>query len=141
MIDRGEPKAGVKDEGQLDQNRADQKLSFPRTAFNITKDTIFGFLDDDCMVLAGAVAFSAVQSLVPLVLGFISVGSLFLQDPETRQNFIAVLIAAVPSELSSVFKFEALIKNFINGAGLAGVISVLVLLWTGSGVFGQLKYA
>ncbi len=141
MIDRGEPKAGVKDESQIDQNRADQQLSSPRKFFNITKDTIFGFLDDDCLVLAGAVAFSAVQSLVPLVIGFISVGSLLLQDPQTRLNFIGVMIAAVPPELSSVFKFEDLINNFINGAGLAGVISVLVLLWTGSGVFGQLKYA
>src|SRR3978361_242562 len=105
MIDRGEPKAGVKDEGQLDQNVADQKLSFPRTVFSVTKDTIFGFIDDDCLVLAGAVAYSALQSIIPLVLGFIAVGSLFLQDPETRQHFIDVLIATVPSELSSMLKF------------------------------------
>ena len=137
MIDKGEPKAGVKDEGQLDQNPADQHLNFPLTVFNVLKDTLFGFLDDDCMVLAGAVAFSAVQSLVPLVLGFISVGSLFLQDQQTRQDFIGNLIAAVPSELSGVFKFDVLINNFINGAGFAGVISVVILLWTGSGVFGH----
>ena len=35
MIDKGEPKAGVKDEGQLDQNRADQKLNFSLTVFNV----------------------------------------------------------------------------------------------------------
>lgn len=141
MIDRGEPKAGIKDTGQLDQNRADQHRGVFATVFNVVKDTVIGFLDDDCMVLAGAVAFSAVQSVVPLVLGFISVGSLFLQDPTTRQNFISTLIAAIPSELSSVFNFESLIKNFINGAGVAGFIAILVLLWTGSGIFGQLKYA
>ncbi len=141
MIDKGEPKDEIKDEGQLDQNAADQKLNFPQTVFSVTKDTIFGFLDDDCLVLAGAVAYAALQSIIPLVLGFIAVGSLFLQDPETRQHFINVLIATVPSELSSMLKFDELINNFINGAGLAGVISVVILLWTGSGVFGQLKYA
>ncbi|HEX2914857.1 MAG TPA: YihY/virulence factor BrkB family protein [Chloroflexia bacterium] len=141
MIDRGEPKAEDSDPDQIDQNEADQKLSFPQTVFNVTRDTISGFIDDDCLVLAGAVSYSALQSVVPLVLGFIAVGSLFLQDSNTRQEFINGLIAAVPAELTSVIKFDELIKNFINGAGLAGVISVLALLWTGSGVFGQLKYA
>lgn len=141
MIDKGEPKAGVQDTTQVDQNIADQHLSIPAKVFNVIKDTVIGFIDDDCLVLAGAVAYSALQSIIPLVLGFIAVGSLFLQDPTTRSDFINALIGAVPAELTSVIKINDLINNFINGAGLAGVISVLVLLWTGSGVFGQLKYA
>src|SRR5215210_4688591 len=125
MIDRGEPRASIKikKEGQLNQNAADQHLSFPQTLFNVTKDTVVGFIDDDCLVLGGAVAYSALQSIIPLVLGFIAVGSLFLQDRQTRQHFIDVLIAAVPSEISTLIDFNLLIGNIINGAGLAGVIA------------------
>ena len=113
----------------------------PIQIFNVVKDTVVEFMDDNCMVLAGAVAFSALQSIVPLILGFIAVGSLLLQDPATRADFVYRVEAAVPRNLSGFINLEDIIKTFIKGAGSATVLSVLILLWTGSGVFGQLKYA
>ena len=112
-----------------------------KRVFEIAKTTVLEFLDDNCLVLAGAVAYSALQSVVPLILGFIAVGSLFLQDPANKASFVRGVSDAVPSNLSSSINLNEIVDTFIKGAGSVTAISVLILLWTGSGVFGQLKYA
>ena len=103
--------------------------------------SVGGFLDDNCLVLAGAVAFSAIQSIFPLILGFLAVSSLFLQDPSAQENFIRGIYRVFPELLSLNIDFNALLKGWVEGAGVASVFSLLALLWAASGVFGQLKFA
>jgi len=118
-----------------------EQTSWPKKVFDTLVATVGGFLDDNCLVLAGAVAFSAVQSIFPLILGFLAVSSLFLQDPSAQENFIRGIYRVFPELLSLNIDFNALLKGWVEGAGLASVFSLLALLWGASGVFGQLKFA
>lgn len=125
----------------LNTDSTAQKKGFFAAAFNTTKDTVGEFLNDNCMNLAAAVTYYALQSIIPLILGFLAVGSLFLQDPTTRQHFITQITTSVPQLNSLGINFGQLLNNFIKGAWLATTLSVLTLLWSGSGIFGQLIFA
>ena len=126
-----------------DESSEEPSRNIFQRIFKTIVDTVGEFLNDNCTVLAGAVAFSALQSVIPLLLGFIAVGSLFLQDKATRNEFVHNISTAIPSELNNagVIDLDKIIQDFINGAGAVSYISILILLWTGSGMFGQLKYA
>ena len=100
--------------------------------FDVVKTTVTEFLDDNCLVLAGAVAYSALQSIVPLILGFIAIVSLFLQDEANRASFARGVYDAVPSNLSRSINLDEIIDNFIKGAGGVTVISIVILLWDGA---------
>jgi membrane protein len=113
----------------------------PKGVFQTAKQTVTHFLDDTCLNLAAAIAYYALQSIIPLILGFIVLGSLFLQDRTTRQDFITGVENAIPKDVGQSINFTDLINGLINGAGAAGIISILTLLWTGSGIFDQLIFA
>ena len=132
----------------INQNDQSSQPSATPTQTSLSKkvlDTLVasvgGFLDDNCLVLAGAVAFSAIQSIFPLILGFLAISSLFLQDPSSQENFIRGVYRVFPELLSLNIDFNALLKGWVEGAGLASIFSLLALLWAASGVFGQLKFA
>ncbi len=114
---------------------------FPGNVFSVAKDTFGEFMTDNCLNLSAAVAYYALQSIIPLILGFIALGSFFLQDPAARQGFISGIESAIPPEVGAAIKFNDLIDGLIKGAGTAGVLSIVTLLWTGSGIFDQFIFA
>lgn len=119
------------------------ELSVPKPLppLALLKATFKNFLDDNATVLAGAVAFTALQSILPLVLGFIAVGSLLLQDPSTRQNFQQAIVSAIPAEVNKTININQIINDFVSGAGAVSIISIATLLWSGSSIFAQLRFA
>jgi membrane protein len=112
-----------------------------RGVFGIIKNSAKEFMDDECLNLSAAIAYYALQSLIPLILGFIALGSLFLQDPATRQDFINGVKGAIPQQIGEATNFNNIIDGLIQGASAAGIISVITLLWTGSGIFDQFIFA
>jgi membrane protein len=127
----------------VNQDKRVQGLPFAVKIFNTVKDTVFEFLDDDGPTIAGAVAYSALQGVISLILAFIAIGSFLLQDESTRLNFIYGITASVPAELNNanILNLTAIIDTFTKNSGAVSFISIVALLWSGSGVFGQLKFA
>jgi membrane protein len=129
--------------GQNQTATSAPKTGLANRLFKTCRDTVLEFIDDDGPVIAGAVAYSALQGVISLILGFIAIASFLLQDEATRLNFIYGVSAAIPSELNnaSILNLNDIVNTFTKNAGTVSIISVLALLWSGSGVFGQLKYA
>jgi membrane protein len=111
-----------------------------QSVFAVFKTAFKGFGEDNCTVLAAAFAYTAVQSVIPLLLGFVAVGSLFLQDEKTKNDFISGLKTSIPTEVSNAIDLGKIIDDFVSGAGATAIISILLLLWSGSGIFAQLKF-
>lgn len=109
--------------------------------FKILADSFSEFMDDECMNLSAAIAYYALQSLIPLILGIISIAALFLNNPQTRENIISGVESAIPQQIGETIKLRELLSGLAEGAGAAGIISALLLLWTGSGIFDQFIYA
>ncbi|NWJ98158.1 MAG: YihY/virulence factor BrkB family protein [Chloroflexi bacterium] len=123
------------------ESQSGAEVAPPRSVFQVAKQTVIEFMDDNCLNLAAAIAYYALQSIIPLILGFVVIGSFFLQDPLTRKDFIQTVVDAVPKEVGQSINFNELIEGLITGAGAAGIASLLALLWTGSGIFDQLIFA
>jgi len=134
------PTKNAKKDQDENENKPDLG-KFPGNTFKIAKDTVGEFLEDNCLNLAAAIAYYALQSIIPLILGFIAVGSFLLQDKVARENFINGVKGAIPQQIGDATNFNEIIDGLISGAGTAGILALVTLLWTGSGIFDQFIFA
>lgn len=92
---------------------------------------------------AAAIALNILISLFPMVLLIMFVASLVLRSPDAfnavLEQFARVLPGGVTGETYK--ELSNTLSAVRNGTGLLGVISLLGLLWAGSGVFGTIESA
>lgn len=96
------------------------------------------FFDDDGPHWAAALSYYAVLSLFPLLLALASLAALFVDPAWAVGRAVATLATFLPLG-------DQLIAETVRGAlatgGPVGVLSTLVLLWSGSRVFSTLTHA
>jgi len=104
----------------------------------LLKKTIANFGEDDCMSLAGALAFYTALSLAPLLILLLRIASLLGEEKQ------AALISKI-QEMVGPQAAEA-VSMVIDSAGeqpgwgtIAGIVSLLILLFSATGVFAQLQ--
>ena len=92
---------------------------------------------------ASAIALNILISLFPMVLLIMFVTSLVLRSPDAYNAVLEQFARLLPGGVEGETYKE--LSNTLNavrsGTGLLGVISVLGLLWAGSGVFGSIEAA
>lgn len=94
------------------------------------------FGDDDGSHLAAGVAYYAVLSIFPLLVGIMAIASYFI-DPDTVQSLIIEQIqAGAPG--SSEFLMER-ITNIQRVRGTLGLFGIVGLIWTASAMFGAIS--
>ncbi|MCC6178616.1 MAG: YihY/virulence factor BrkB family protein [Chloroflexi bacterium] len=85
------------------------------------------------------IAWQALFSLFPLILGLLSIFGLVLRDPERRAEVTQALAGAIasqfPSQLGSLLSFLDQTREI---GGLLGIVSLIGLLWSGSNLFGAM---
>jgi membrane protein len=104
----------------------------------LAKNTFKEFSEDDCSTLAQALAYSAFFSLFPLLLAATAALGFFVSDFETRNKIMSSLYEYVPA--SGSFIGETL-QGVEEKRGTATVISILLLIVSGRGVFVALVHA
>lgn len=93
---------------------------------------------DDASHLAAGVAYYSLLSLFPLILGLIAFLGLFL-PAESIHNAISDFVNNnFPGSVDFV---ESNIKQIIEQRGTLGVLSLILLLWSGSAMFGAVSRA
>ncbi len=107
--------------------------------FKVAKNSIGEFFKDNCLNAAAAIAYYTLQSIIPLVLGFIVIGSFFLEKGEARTNFINSVKDSLPS-LGAGFDIGKIIDGLTASAPGLLSVSAIFLLWSGSGIFDQLIF-
>ena len=94
--------------------------------------------DDDATHLAAGVAYYAMFSLFPLLLGLLAVAGLVLKSEGVEQNFLDFVTENLPGS-------EQIVKDnlgeVVRFRGLLGITAVIGLLWTASAVFGAISRA
>lgn len=101
--------------------------------------TIKKWLEDDSITYSAALAFYLVLSLPALLLFSVSIGSIFLKSKSIQDTIINYLQGAVDESIINMITvlFEHL--PTINSLSLGALIGFLLLLWSGSNIFRQLK--
>src|SRR5438477_7677708 len=102
------------------------------------KRTLKEFSEDDCTTLAQSIAYAAFFSLFPLLLFAAAVLGYVIADPATRDKVMSGIYSNLPA--SGSFIGETL-KGMQDKRGAATIISLVLLLWSGSGVFKSLIHS
>lgn len=88
---------------------------------------------------AAGLAFNAFLSIFPLMLGLIAVVGLFPQSDEIKTGVEKVLVVAFPpSEQASILRS---LEHAKTSAGTLALVSLLVLLWSGTNLFASMEFA
>jgi membrane protein len=88
---------------------------------------------------ASGLAFNAFLTMFPLILGLLTVVGLLIHNPDLEQKLTGAIIGIFPpdahDQLSQAF------KGIKHNVGLLGIISILGLLWSGTGLFAAMEFA
>ncbi len=94
-------------------------------------------LDDRAPNLAIILAWGTLNTLLPLMLGILSLAGLLLRDPQRVQTITNQLLSVLPE--SAAGTVQNVITPLAENAGKAGVVSLLLLLFTGSNFFANMQ--
>ncbi|MBI2861018.1 MAG: YihY/virulence factor BrkB family protein [Chloroflexi bacterium] len=91
--------------------------------------------EDGAGDMAGSIAYFAILSLFPLLLGIIAVLGLFLPSAELQGPLLDFFRDNLPGSTSLL---ERNIERIIDLRGTLGLLSVIGLFWSGSAIFGAI---
>jgi membrane protein len=93
---------------------------------------------DDGDTLAAMIAFSAVFSLFPLLVGCLTVVGLVMRDPQRLQALTETIQRLFPASVGDLLTFLDETREI---SGLLSVVSLLGLLWAGTALVGSMTRA
>ena len=98
-----------------------------------------GLLHDRCPSAAASLAFYGLISGFPLLLLAVSVSSLWLEPEQAASRVAEILRRYVPVAASDLI--EGSLQGAVEAGGATAGVYLLVLLWSGSFVFAELRGA
>lgn len=106
---------------------------------NLVTRTIKEWLEDDSIIYSAALAFYFVLSLPALLLFSVFVGSIFLKSENIQNTILNYLRGVVDESIISMITvlFEHIPE--INSLSIGALVGFLLLLWSASNIFRQLK--
>ncbi len=107
-------------------------------AIQLSVRTARGMGAHDASHMAAGVAYYAVLSLFPLILGLIAIMGLFLDSERLQERLFEFVRTYLPASTDFV---ERNVQNIIRVRGALGLLSVLGLFWSGSALFGAVGRA
>ena len=93
---------------------------------------------DDISNMAASISYFAFLSLFPLLLGLLSIFSLFLPPETLRNDLINFFSQYLPGSLAIL---QGSIGDILRFRGVLGLVGVLGLIWSGTGVFSAVTHA
>lgn len=108
------------------------------TAFRFILRVIHEMDKDDATHMAASVAYYAILSLFPLIMGVSALVGLLVRSQDQQQAVVNFVISYLPGS-------EQFVRNSVQGLvrlrGTLGIVAIFGLLWTASAVFGAVARA
>jgi membrane protein len=107
--------------------------------WTILKQTVMGFIDDDCLSKGAAIAYFTIFSLAPMLVIAVAIAGLVFGN-EAASGAVSAQLGGIMGEQGAK-AVEAMVAGASNrGSGiLATVVGLGTLLLTATGVFGELQ--
>jgi membrane protein len=115
-------------------NRVKERV-LPVPAVQLVIRTIKELGEDDATHMAAGVAYYVILSIFPLILGLIAILGVFLTSETVKEELFSFLQQTIPAAVDLI---EQNIEAVINLRGTLGIISIITLLWSASGMFGAI---
>ncbi len=97
------------------------------------------FQHDWCMNLAGLLAYNFLTAILPLLLGILALAAFVLPDPLIHQLADQISLALPEQGKSLGINFYEVLNSIHKGSGVAVILSLAGLIWTGSNLFGVME--
>lgn len=95
------------------------------------------FYKDNCSLMAAAISFYAILSVIPLFLVFISVSGFILHSStQALESVTLLLLKTFPTSTVAVFK---ILSDLIQRKTVFGLIGLLGLTWAASRIFSAVE--
>ena len=110
---------------------------FSGTRLDILKNALETFSETRASQAAASLSYYAFFSLFPLLLVLIAGGSYFLNGQQVYQDVTQLVQKAIPVSTQLI---DENLRQVLDVRGTVGIIGLLTLLWSASGVFTNLAY-
>ena len=108
----------------------------------LVRETIREFGEDQCPQLAAGISYYVLFSIFPLALLFLALSGLALANEGLREDLVDNLFDLLPlSEGEGREDLESAIGGLTTGISIVGLVSLVGLLWSASGMMGALRRA
>lgn len=88
---------------------------------------------------AAALAFSAFLAMFPMILGALSIIGFAIRDPAAEARFQNLILQLFPGNAQP--ELQSAIHGVRQSAGWFGIVSLVGLVWSASGVFATMEFA
>ncbi|HET6595145.1 MAG TPA: YihY/virulence factor BrkB family protein [Anaerolineales bacterium] len=105
--------------------------------FRILETAIRSFTEKQAAQASAGLAYYTFFSIFPLMLVFVAGGSYFLDSHQVFSTVTQFIQQALPISRQVI---NENIEDILEQRGTAGIISLLILLWSASGMFTNLAY-
>ena len=99
-------------------------------------ETVRDFLRDDCTSMAAGIAYYALFSIFPLLLGLIALLGLLLEPTQVQKRLLEMTSQVFPASADLVSQN---IDAVVAARGAIGLFSILGLFWSASAIFAAIR--
>ena len=111
-----------------------------RTLFLLAKHTIRKYSDDNCSLLAAAISYYVLFSVVPLTIFLASVFGFVMRDQSTRQQVVDSIVQATPlQETQGTNLVSDTVKGVSRASGPLTVVGLVGLAWSATAMLGAIR--
>lgn len=89
---------------------------------------------------ASALAFNAILSMFPLILGVLAIVGLSVRDPVTELKVQQLIIQSFPTDARQQQDLIQALHGVKQSAGWFGIVSIGGFIWSASGVFASMEF-
>ncbi|RPI95167.1 MAG: YihY/virulence factor BrkB family protein [Chloroflexi bacterium] len=105
--------------------------------FDILKNALRTFTEKQAAQASASLAYYTLFSIFPLLLVFVAAGSYFLDSSQVFDAVTQFVQQALPIPTQVI---NENLRQVLEERGTAGIFSILILLWSASGMFTNLAY-
>ena len=109
--------------------------------WQLLRDTIASFIDDDALSRGAAIAFYTVTSIAPLLLIVIAIAGLVFGRDAAQNAIISQLSGLMGAQTAEVLQAAVASAAGKSSGIVATIVGILTLTVTASGVFGEMQSA
>ncbi len=88
---------------------------------------------------AASLAYNGFVSMFPLILGMLAIVGFLVNNPATLNTIYADIVSVFPNDAHQNILMA--LEGVKQHAGLLGILSILGLLWSGTGLFASMEWA
>jgi membrane protein len=116
-------------------------VKVPFQGWQLLKDTVVAFIDDDALSRGAAIAFYTVTSIAPLLLIVIAIAGLAFGREAAQNAIISQLSGLMGTQTAEVLQSAIASASGKSSGIVATIVGILTLMATASGVFGEMQSA